>query len=105
MDVSWKLQIHQFIDDVRQNLDAARVEPGFTRGDPRLRALAAATVEALAAERGQDAAPPWAVNVPPLAHPWFVSGIENLKAAALVESPVYFRRRNIFVLGNFLARA
>jgi hypothetical protein len=37
--------------------------------------------------------------------PWFVAGVENLKASALVESPVQFRRNNVFVLGNFLARA
>jgi hypothetical protein len=37
--------------------------------------------------------------------PWFVAGIENLKASALVESPVRFRKRNIFVLANFLERA
>jgi hypothetical protein len=40
-----------------------------------------------------------------LPDPWFVAGIENLKASALVESPVQFRRNNIFVLGNFLSRA
>jgi hypothetical protein len=34
-----------------------------------------------------------------------VSGVENLKAMALVESPAWFRRRNVFVLGNFLNRA
>jgi hypothetical protein len=34
-----------------------------------------------------------------------VAGRESLKAMALVESPVWFRRRNIFVLGNFLDRA
>ncbi|NCO37375.1 MAG: hypothetical protein COZ06_23865 [Armatimonadetes bacterium CG_4_10_14_3_um_filter_66_18] len=43
--------------------------------------------------------------LPPLPEPWFVSGIENLKATALVESPTHFRKRRIFVLGNFLERA
>jgi len=51
-------------------------------------------------------APPWWANRPlVLAEPWFVSGMENLKATALVESPVQFRRNNVFVLGNFLSRA
>ena len=36
--------------------------------------------------------------------PWFVSGFENLKSTALIESPLNFRKRNIFVLGNFLTR-
>lgn len=40
-----------------------------------------------------------------LPEPWFVAGVENLKATALVESPLPFRRNNIFVLGNFLSRA
>jgi hypothetical protein len=30
--------------------------------------------------------------------------VESLKATALVESPAPFRKRNIFVLGNFLSR-
>jgi hypothetical protein len=42
--------------------------------------------------------------VPGLEEPWFVTGIENLKAMAIVESPVFFRRRLIFVLENFLSR-
>jgi hypothetical protein len=40
-----------------------------------------------------------------LSEPWFVSGMENLKASALLESPLPFRRNNVFVLGNFLSRA
>jgi hypothetical protein len=40
-----------------------------------------------------------------LPRPWFVAGVENLKATALVESPLPFRRNNVFVLGNFLSRA
>jgi hypothetical protein len=31
--------------------------------------------------------------------------VENLKASALVESPVHYRKRKIFVLANFLERA
>jgi hypothetical protein len=30
--------------------------------------------------------------------------MESLKATALVESPLPYRRNNIFVLGNFLTR-
>ena len=33
-----------------------------------------------------------------------VPGYENLKASALVESPVPFRSRNVFVFANFLDR-
>ncbi len=39
-----------------------------------------------------------------LKEPFFVGGFENLKAFLLVESPVSFRRRNIFVSHNVLKR-
>ena len=48
--------------------------------------------------------PPWTGGVGPLERPWFVSGYENLKASALVESPARFRSRNVFVLAGFLDR-
>jgi len=48
--------------------------------------------------------PPWVWEVPACKTPWFVSGLDTLRAIALVESPVSFRRRKIFVLENFLAR-
>lgn len=105
MDPSWKLQLGQFVDEARRNADTLRNEPSFPAGDQQLRALVASTAEALSAERGTEPAPEWAAIIPPLKQPWFVSGMESLKAMALVESPVYFRRRNIFVLGNFLSRA
>lgn len=70
----------------------------------RERALLNATACALAAEFGT--APPWWAMYPlALPKPWFVAEVENLKATALVESPLPFRRNNIFVLGNFLSRA
>lgn len=70
----------------------------------RERALLNATACALATEFRQ--APPWwAMHPLTLSEPWFVAGVENLKATALVESPLAFRRNNIFVLGNFLSRA
>ncbi len=40
-----------------------------------------------------------------LHRPWFAGGMETLKAILLVESPVAFRRRNLFVSANALARA
>lgn len=36
--------------------------------------------------------------------PWFVSGMENLKAIASAESPLSFRWRKIFVMEIFLSR-
>jgi hypothetical protein len=39
-----------------------------------------------------------------LKEPFFVGGLESLKSFLLVESPVSFRRRNIFVSENVLTR-
>jgi len=49
--------------------------------------------------------PPWAMRSYYLPEPWFVSEVESLKAMAIQESPLFFRRNNIFVLDNFLSRA
>ena len=40
-----------------------------------------------------------------LEKPWFATDIEGLKPLLLAESPVFFRRRNLFVSGNALSRA
>lgn len=105
MNAFWKLELAQFVDDARRNMDTLQHQPRFSVGYEHLRALAASTAEALAAEQGTERVSEWAAATPALKEPWFVAGMESLKAMALVESPVYFRRRNIFVLGNFLSRA
>jgi transcriptional regulator with XRE-family HTH domain len=102
--VSWKTHLFDFVDAFRATARNELLEPPAYGLDARLQALCASTVEALCAEKGQNA-PAWCGGVPSLSGPWFVSGIENLKAMSLVESPVWFRSRNIFVLGNFLSRA
>jgi len=102
---SWKLHLFDFVDAFRTSHDARLVRDPPVHGlEARLAALCASTVEALCAEH-ESMAPPWCAGVPALPCPWFVAGIENLKASALVESPAWFRKRNIFVLGNFLSRA
>lgn len=102
---AWSLELFDFVDEFRRrptvDLVAAAPDP---RLGARLRALVSATVEALCAERGLRA-PWWCGAAAPLEEPWFVAGVESLKAMALVESPEAFRKRNIFVLDNFLDRA
>jgi hypothetical protein len=49
-------------------------------------------------------APDWLTRVPPCEIPWFVAGLENLKAIALAESPLPYRWRKIFVTAGFLSR-
>jgi len=102
---SWKTHMFDFVDAFRSTQNSALVqEPPVSELDKRLRAMCASVVESLC--RGLDMRPPsWSAGIPPLESPWFVSGIENLKTMALVESPAWFRSRGIFVLGNFLSRA
>ena len=104
-EASWKLWLFEFVDAFRRcpSEDLIASPPIRETGD-RLRALLASTVESLCQEHDMPA-PWWCGGVGALVTPWFVAGVENLKATALVESPSQFRKRNIFVLGNFLARA
>lgn len=101
---SWKTHLMNLIDRFRASGDGYLIQqPPFPGLDPRLQALIASTVESLCIEKNRRA-PDWCRGIPSLSVPWFVAGVENLKALALVESPASFRKRNIFVLGNFLER-
>ena len=93
------------VDEVRRSRSFIALKRLYSRSRrTRERALLNSTACALAAEL-REAPPWWATRPLHLDEPWFVSGVENLKATALVESPIYFRRNNVFVLGNFLSRA
>ena len=102
---AWRLWLFEFVDAFRRrpaaSLAARAPEPALSH---RLQALFASTAELLCARSGLGV-PWWCAGVPPLDEPWFVAGMESLKASALIESPAQFRQRNIFVLGNFLSRA
>ena len=94
-----------FVDEFRRRPDANMVcHPPAPELDEKLRGLLAGTVEVLCEERGMRC-PGWCCATAVLCEAWFVAGTENLKALALVESPVHFRKRRIFVLANFLERA
>jgi len=100
----WKIWFFNFVDAFRRAKDPAYVEnPPDPDAPPRMKALLASAVEVLCEELGLPV-PFWCAAIPSLAEPWFVSETENLKAMALVESPVHFRKRNIFVFENFLKR-
>lgn len=98
------LHLFEFVDEFRRVRDVSALEQPFVRGNERWDALTAATAESLCKEIGEEA-PPWLADIPACRQPWFVSGLESLKAIALVESPLPFRLRQIFVLENFLSRA
>ena len=101
---SWKIWLFNFVDAFRQQKDRSYINTPPVEGlSPKMNALLASTVETLCEELSIKT-PTWCGSVPELKTPWFVSGMENLKASSIAESPIHFRKRNIFVLENFLSR-
>ena len=101
----WMLPFFNFVDAFQKKKDMNLVSDPPDKGlRDSYAALLASTVECLCHQAG-CVVPGWTIGVSKLKVPWFVSGIDNLKASALVESPVWYRQRNIFVLANFLERA
>lgn len=98
------LLLMDFVDDFRRHRDPGALADPIPAGHQRFDALAASTAEHLCAERGLRP-PEWLADIAACDGPWFVSGLESLKAIAIVESPAHFRVRKIFVLENFLDRA
>jgi transcriptional regulator with XRE-family HTH domain len=100
----WKTHLMNVVDAFRSSRDRRLLLlPPVSDLDPKMRALMAATTESLCEEIGFTP-PHWTSEIKALSRPYFVAGVENLKASALLESPFAFRRRNIFVLENFLSR-
>lgn len=99
----WCVHLMDFVDDFRYYKNPQAVAEPFVAGDPRMDAVLASTAEALCDELGLTP-PAWLAEVPGCAQPYFVGEIENLKAISIVESPLRFRLRKIFVLENFLHR-
>ena len=101
---SWKIWLFNFVDAFRREKSFAYVDvPPRQTLSPRLQALIASVGETLCEEL-KIKTPSWCSAIAPLRDPWFLSGVENLKAISMAESPIHFRKRNIFVLGNFLSR-
>jgi len=100
---NWRIPFMEFVDDFRSVKNADVIAKPFPIGDEKFDSLLASTIEYLCDEMGIET-PDWVWEVPSGREPWFVSGYENLKAISIVESPVFFRRRKIFVLANFLSR-
>src|SRR5262245_63240132 len=100
---NWSVYLMDFVDDFRYYCDRRMIEEPFELDDERFDALLAATAEQLCNELKINP-PEWILAVPAPHDPWFVSGMESLKAIAIVESPLPFRIRKIFLLENFLSR-
>jgi len=93
----------EFVDDFRYYKDPQAVAQPFELSDQKMDALLASMAESLCDEMGIEP-PEWLARVPACREPYFVGGLENLKAISIVESPLRFRIRKIFVLENFLSR-
>lgn len=101
---SWKIHFMEMADEFRKTQDPRLVLlPPVGSLPPKLKALLASMVLRLCGELNL-APPEWAERRHFLNTPWFPSGVESLKATALLESPLEFRLNNIFVQGNFLSR-
>jgi hypothetical protein len=101
---SWKIHLMEFVDEFRRTVDARLILlPPPASLDEKLRALFSSTVAELCLEAGMEA-PEWTRKTCFLPAPWFLSGMNSLKASALLESPLAFRRNNLFVQQNFLQR-
>lgn len=99
----WRIWLMDFVDDFRYYKDPGMIIDPFALNENKIDALLASTVESLCDELKIDL-PSWLIKVPACDEPYFVSGIENLKASALVQSPVRFKVRQIFVMEDFLTR-
>ena len=89
--------------DVEARATAIRIAPASVGAIHD--AYLAAVAEHLALRFG-SAVPSWTDDPDRfLAEPFFAGGLETLKAVLLVESPLAFRRRQIFVSANALSRA
>jgi len=101
---NWVIHLMDFVDDFRYDKNPSTLAEPFELTNERFDALLASTTHYLCDEMSLEC-PSWILEVPACKDPWFVSGMESLKAIALVESPLQFRIRKIFVLENFLSRA
>jgi len=99
----WKIPLMDFVDDFRFHKDMAAIAEPFELNDERKDAVLASIIETLCDELGITI-PVWLATVPACREPYFMSGIENLKAISLVETPVRMRLRKVFVMENFLNR-
>ena len=99
----WCIHLMNFVDDFRYHKTLRAVSEPFELSDVRMDALLASTTEALCDELSL-VPPAWLEKIPACDEPWFVGDLQRLKAISIVESPLRFRMRKIFVLENFLNR-
>lgn len=99
----WRIEFFEFVDDFRKNPSTDLIDKKPSEKDVRLYGLVTSMVLFLCGER-KIPPPDWVVAGRWLVKPYFVGDFQSLKACALRESPVEFRRNNIWVLKNFMER-
>ncbi len=99
----WKLYFYDFVDEFRRFRKYEMIAESFDLSDDQTDALLASTVENLCDEL-KIKIPAWTRKIPACRQPYFVAGLENLKAAAIVQSPLRYKVRNVFVTESFLFR-
>lgn len=99
----WKVALFDFVDDFRFHKNLEAIAEPFVLSDEKIDAVLASTVESLCDEMVLPI-PAWVNKVSACREPYFIAGLENLKATAIVQSPLRFRIRKVFVLENFLSR-
>ena len=101
---SWKIHFMNLVDEFHKNPDPRLLLLPPPRSlDPKLVAMCASIVCTLSKEVGMQP-PLWADKDYYLDQPWFPSGIDSLKALNVLESPLPFRRNNLFIGMNFMER-
>ena len=99
--------VREFLD-AWQTLDRAEREAALAPEPRRLDAIKDAYLAALAEHLALShrlATPGWTEQPDRfLSEPFFAGGLESLKAILLVESPLAFRRRLIFISADGLSR-
>lgn len=102
----WRIHYFNFVDYFKKTKDERLIIlPPSNKLEKKYYALIASIVSQMCFEMKLEI-PAWAQKTYWLSkEPWFVAGIENLKSSAIVESPIFFRKNNIWVLENFLSRA
>ena len=115
--VPFGIAIREFLDTFKSLTDPAAQRAAIAACPTLLRgrvpdgamndAYLAAVAEKLSRDRGLDPPPGW-VFAPErfLGDPWFAAtDMPGLRPLLLLESPVSFRRRNLFITANALERA
>jgi len=102
---SWKNPIFDFIDDYnRDQIGWDLSEPDFSGLSPEVSSLVCGVVAYMVVKYKANP-PKWTKDSKyMLKEPFFVSGLENFKANALVHSPLQLRRLNVFVTEDFFSR-